>query len=181
MPILTGPLDEITLENIFHKWCQDVTGLQFIIANQSTNPPRPQNTYGTVMLGDFLGTELNEIAYEAHQYDNDIDKIVMIRPTVALSVNIYGDGGKTAMLKLKASVWNSIVKDYFVTNRVGFVEHSAIRSIPRLTHESNERRAQCDFTFNLIGDYTTVLNTIGTVEIESGLDGREIIVSDTYL
>jgi hypothetical protein len=171
-------LIETALEDIFYQWCSDVTGIQFIIANQHTGPYRPRPLYGTIHLLNFDGTQLNEVMYEDIFSSENVNQIVRIRPKVMVSVNIYGDGGKTQVVRLKSSVWSTPTIEFFEENCVGFVEHSTIRSMPRLTHEDHENRAQCDFTFNLIGDYINELNTIGRIEIENKLDDSEIIVED---
>lgn len=172
------PIIEADLENVFYEWCTTVTGIEFIIASQSAGGYRPRQLYGTISLTLFDGTVLKDRRYEEILGSDDVTEIVRIRPTVAVSVNIYGDGGKTEILKLKASTQQTNTNEFFQINNVGFTTHSQIRSLPRVNRDDHENRAQCDFNFNTIGEYFSDVKTIGRVEILNELNNSEIIVEE---
>ena len=170
-----APITEVAIEDAVRQWVVDITGLEVIIASQTESGFRPANPYGTIQILTLVGTELKDVSYQ-DRMDDDVDETTTIRPVATIQVDFFGDGARDQLLKLKASVWQAPTIEYFQTNGLGFVNMSGINELDRLTDTEWEKRAQADFDFNIVGDYTVAIGTIDSVEIENDINNTIIEV-----
>jgi len=170
-------VDEIkrsVIQPIIYQWLVDATGIEFIVANSSTDGPRPANTYGSFLISNFEETIINNVEYFQNLIDNDLDEVIRIFPIANISVNIFGNDAEDKILKLRVYPESTKSIEYLMYNKMGFAGMSNIRNLDILTHNTWEHRFQVDLRIGLSGQYINKVDPIESVKMTNELNGEEI-------